>query len=114
MNGETHKYFILIIAVFFIVISINKSLSFYESNKDNEPTKERDRLMSYIIQCYATEGVYPPSLEYLENNYGFRLNKNKFDYFYDVFASNVRPDLVIKKKLDSSNSEKMTEALYGY
>ena len=31
-----------------------------------------------ISQCYAVEGCYPPSLEYLEQHYGLLYDKNSF------------------------------------
>ena len=43
------------------------------------------------IQCYVVEGAYPPSLAYLEENYGLQINKKEFYVSYDIFASNVPP-----------------------
>lgn len=46
-------------------------------------------------QCYVVEGVYPPSLEYLEENYGLQVNKADFYVKYDAFASNLPPTVVV-------------------
>mgnify|MGYP006908840905 CR=1 FL=1 len=46
-------------------------------------------------QCYVVEGVYPPSLEYLEENYGLQVNKADFYVTYDAFASNLPPTVVV-------------------
>ena len=43
------------------------------------------------MQCYVVEGAYPPSLAYLEENYGLQINKKEFYVSYDIFASNVPP-----------------------
>ncbi len=43
------------------------------------------------VLCYATEGFYPPSLEYIEQNYGVQIDKGLYTVRYDVFASNVMP-----------------------
>ena len=43
------------------------------------------------VQCYVVEGAYPPSLAYLEENYGLQINKKEFYVSYDIFASNVPP-----------------------
>lgn len=47
------------------------------------------------VQCYAIEGRYPPSVEYLEENYGIQINRKKYNIFYDGFASNVMPEITI-------------------
>ncbi|HBA50291.1 MAG TPA: hypothetical protein DCZ91_21365 [Lachnospiraceae bacterium] len=46
-------------------------------------------------QCYAVEGFYPPSLEYLEENYGLQINTDEFRVVYDVFASNIAPTIQV-------------------
>ena len=47
------------------------------------------------IQCYAIEGRYPPSVEYLENHYGIIIDRQKYQVFYDGFASNVMPEITV-------------------
>lgn len=47
------------------------------------------------VQCYATEGRYPPSVEYLEENYWVRIDRDRYNVFYNGFASNVMPEIVI-------------------
>ena len=43
------------------------------------------------LQCYVVEGVYPPDLEYLQNNYGLQVNTEDFYVTYEAFASNLPP-----------------------
>ena len=43
------------------------------------------------LQCYAVEGVYPSSLEYLEENYGLQVNHEDYYVTYEAFASNMPP-----------------------
>ncbi len=45
------------------------------------------------MQCYVVEGVYPPDLQYLENNYGLRVNTEDYYVVYDCFASNLPPTI---------------------
>ena len=45
------------------------------------------------LQCYAVEGVYPTDLSYLEEHYGLQVNRAKFTIIYDVFASNLPPNI---------------------
>ena len=50
------------------------------------------------LQCYAVEGVYPPNLAYLEENYGLQVNTNDFYVIYEAFASNLPPDIRVVSK----------------
>ena len=47
------------------------------------------------IQCYAIEGRYPPSVEYLEEHYGISIDREKYYVFYDGWASNIMPDITV-------------------
>lgn len=47
------------------------------------------------IQCYAIEGRYPPSVEYLEEHYGVSIDRSKYHVFYDGWASNIMPDITV-------------------
>ena len=52
------------------------------------------------LQCYAVEGVYPPDLAYLEDNYGLKVNTRDFYITYDAFASNLPPTVVVQPKTE--------------
>ena len=49
-------------------------------------------------QCYALEGAYPPGLEYLESNYGLIIDRENYDYYYEVVGSNIRPIIEVQSK----------------
>lgn len=51
-----------------------------------------------ITMCYAVEGVYPESIEYLCENYGLIYDKSKYIVYYDSFASNIRPSVTILER----------------
>ena len=55
-------------------------------------------VMRSARQCYAVEGIYPPSLQYLEDNYGLQVNRDDFYITYDAFASNMPPTVIVKTK----------------
>lgn len=48
-----------------------------------------------VVTCYAVEGKYPPSLDYLSENYGVRVDETRYAVFYDVFAENVMPTVTV-------------------
>ena len=43
-----------------------------------------------MIQCYALEGSYPASLEYLEV-YGVILDRASYYYYFEGIGANVKP-----------------------
>ena len=50
------------------------------------------------LQCYAVEGVYPPDLAYLEENYGLNVNTSDYYITYNAFASNLPPEVIVQVK----------------
>ena len=50
-----------------------------------------------VITCFAIEGRYPPSLEYLAENYSIAalMDNEKYIISYRVFASNLYPDIAV-------------------
>lgn len=47
------------------------------------------------VQCYAIEGRYPSSVEYLEEHYGLTIDRDKYNVFYSGWASNIMPDITV-------------------
>lgn len=58
----------------------------------------RDTVIRSAMECYVVEGVYPPSLAYLEQHYGLRLNHRNFIISYEAFASNQPPTVQVMLK----------------
>lgn len=55
----------------------------------------KESIQRATVECYAIEGRYPPSVAYLEENYGIRIDRNRFSVFYEGFASNIIPDITV-------------------
>lgn len=47
------------------------------------------------MTCYVTEGIYPPTLQYLKDNYGIQIDESRFTVFYEAFAKNMMPDITV-------------------
>ncbi len=52
-----------------------------------------------VMQCYASEGSYPADLEYLEEHYGLILDRKSYIYEYNIFASNIMPEIIIHNNI---------------
>ena len=49
-------------------------------------------------QCYVVEGVYPPDLDYLRDNYGLQINTDDYYVVYDIYASKQPPTVKVVAK----------------
>ena len=50
------------------------------------------------VACYATEGIYPPTLDYLKQHYGIQIDKSRYSVFYEIFADNLMPEITVLVK----------------
>ncbi|MCL2741673.1 MAG: type II secretion system GspH family protein [Oscillospiraceae bacterium] len=50
-----------------------------------------------IRQCYALEGEYPLSLEYVERYYGLDLNRDRFDYAYERYPNSYILTIAVRR-----------------
>ncbi len=55
-------------------------------------------IMNGASLCYSIEGEYPPSLDYLEKNYGVRVDTDKYAVDYSYFGANIRPTVTVVEK----------------
>ena len=54
-----------------------------------------DAIHNAALTCYAVEGAYPQSVEYLRENYGLAYDQNRYRVTYDAFASNQIPEIYV-------------------
>ncbi len=47
------------------------------------------------VACYAAEGMYPPSLDYLKEHYGLQIDEERYTVKYSAFAENLMPDITV-------------------
>lgn len=88
---------VLIIAVCGIIIFTSIAGIGYTYG-DKRAQEIKDTIISCVAQCYALEGKYPNDLQYLEDHYGLQLDTAKYTYHYEIFASNVFPDIRVFAK----------------
>lgn len=93
----------LVFIVIIIAIALNATGHFAADNPVISVDSERQRIEKFAVQCYASEGSYPPNLAYLEQHYGLILRREQYAYFYDVFASNIMPTIQVTLQLDGKN-----------
>ena len=55
-------------------------------------------LQQTAAACYGAEGAYPPNVSYMVTHYGLRYDDTQFTVHYELFASNVMPDITVLEK----------------
>lgn len=81
-------------ALFFIAVS--DRAADYTDESTLEQTEQS--VMNAAVRCYALEGAYPPSLDYLIENYGIFPDTEKYMVDYKCFASNIPPSITVLPK----------------
>lgn len=85
-----------------LVVCVNGILYFAGRASSEGADTLRNGIRRASVQCYAIEGRYPPSIEYLEENYGIQIDRERYHVFYSGFASNIMPEITV----NSAASEK--------
>lgn len=85
--------FAAILSVFLYGISYVGS-----STKERQEDSLVKAMERNIVHCYALEGFYPPSLEYMEEHYGLSYDKDLFIVDYQPIGTNLYPDFTIIRK----------------
>jgi hypothetical protein len=95
---------LFLIVVIAVIIGVNNvsQTSEAESLRTMEQAVRRS-----VVQCYALEGRYPPSLDYLQEHYGLSMDKDKYVYHYQALGSNLLPQIrVFSNSKRSRDGEK--------
>ena len=99
---HTYRKFIISVCVFLLIV-----LLFYqgiESLSSGSVRRQKESLENALIRsityCYAVEGSYPESLEYLKEHYGITYDEDRFFVDYKIVGANILPDVTIIEKGD--------------
>ena len=90
-KGAFSAAFIIAVAAIFLYLLSD----FGKSTMERQQKSLTDAIHRDIVQCYALEGVYPPSLEYLQEHYGLTWDPETFFVDYEPIGSNLYPDVTV-------------------
>lgn len=65
---------------------------------EEQKTSLEEAIQRGITHCYAVEGRYPESLEYLKKEYGIQYDNSDFFVDYQILGANIMPDVTIIEK----------------
>ncbi len=83
----------VILAVILLFFSALNGLRSGQSEEGRRQLEES--LRRAAVACYAAEGVYPPTLSYLEEHYGVQIDRDRYGVFYEAFAENLMPNITV-------------------
>ena len=83
-------------AALVVLLMFTSALSNLRDGRVSEGRQQlEDAVRRSAVACYAAEGIYPPDLEYLEEHYGIQIDWNRYTVMYEIFASNLMPDVTV-------------------
>ena len=92
----------VVLAVLLVILAV---LIYAQINRVSRPHIQEQSAAAVLaaversaLQCYVVEGVYPSSLTYLEEHYGLQVNHEDYIVSYDVFASNLPPEIRVRSR----------------
>ena len=93
-RGQNKGLFLaMVVFALLVVLFLFFLLTATQRNEANEREMMSDALRRAIVTCYSEEGKYPPSLDYIYENYGVRIDESRYVVFCDVIAANVMPSV---------------------
>ena len=69
-----------------------------QASKAQQLNAVKSSVEDAVTLCYAFEGAYPQSLDYLKGNYRVAYNEQVYIVHYECFASNIRPYITVLEK----------------
>jgi hypothetical protein len=95
-TSETLKVLGFVAAVVVLIILVYIGLGNLSSTQaEKQMTIARDAIIKAAVQCYALESQFPPSLQYMVDNYGLVLDEDRFIYHYRAIGSNMFPEIKV-------------------
>lgn len=87
--------FVLVIGV--LLMGFNNAFSVVN---DSDLSRVKQNIKDGIVECYAIEGKYPESIEYLKDNYGVYFNDESYQIHYRYLGLNMMPEFDVFTKGD--------------
>lgn len=79
-----------------VLVFFSTALNSLDTGREEEDQRQlEEALRRGCVACYASEGIYPPNLDYLKERYGVQVDEGRYTVMYDVFADNLMPDITV-------------------
>ncbi len=86
--------------MFLLVLFLPLLLGFFSQHMERRVSAESLQMMEQAvtraaIECYALEGFYPPSVDYLSDHYGVAIDQEQYFVDYVFIGSNLMPEIMV-------------------
>ena len=85
--------FAALIALF---LAIFLRVDSYEGREETQMVQEAVRRA--VLTCYAVEGDYPDTIDYLKENYRLSFDEDRFFVTYNPYGENMSPDIYVTER----------------
>lgn len=85
----------LCIVIGVLVLGIFLAQRFHLHQRERQLDVLAEAIQRSLSLCYAQEGFYPASIDYLIEHYGLVIDEQRVFVSYQAFASNIRPDIAL-------------------
>ena len=87
-----------VIAVLVLLCFLGGISNLSRGRETEDKQQLEEALRRAAVTCYAVEGIYPPSVEYMVEHYGLQIDSRRFAVSYTAFAENLMPDITVLEK----------------
>lgn len=102
MRRQKHQWvgalqgLLLPVAALVAVVLVAQAVNSLDTGRAEEDRRQlEETLRRGCVACYATEGIYPPDLEYLKEHYGLQVDEERYTVHYSAIAENLMPDITV-------------------
>lgn len=96
MNRRDIIKILAIAVVLWLSVSLISRIGNTHNNEESDIV--RKAIKDAAVTCYAVEGAYPDSLDYLRENYHLAYDQSRYFVNYNAFASNHIPDIYVTER----------------
>ncbi|MBQ6365283.1 MAG: hypothetical protein IJK38_11160 [Oscillospiraceae bacterium] len=96
MNRRDVIKLVIFAAVLVCALLLINRIDIAQGTAENEIV--RDAIRNAAVTCYAVEGAYPDSVDYLREHYRLAYDENRYLVTYEAFASNRIPDIYVTER----------------
>lgn len=97
VESITRNIISLSLFLIMLVLIISSVMSVRGTSKTEALKIAEDSIRRSVMTCYAQEGSYPESIEYLKENYGLYVS-DSYIVYYEAIGANLMPDITVYEK----------------
>ena len=99
-EGNVANAVAVIVMVIVCVLLFRAVIGVGDDSRDRGRQSLEEAVRHAAVACYSTEGVFPDSVEYLEEHYGLQIDRDLYIVHYTVFAKNIMPIIKVSVRTD--------------